>query len=425
MSAVASVSEFTANTSNGSQLTNISVNARIDYILRFNKQTIAVVGENSEHYASVCSQFLAGLSAEHNAAYIAVGSQLQDIQIRSRIIDQLFANVLFDPEQSLALTLINLTKNQPQKLAIAIENGQYLSIQILHELVQLAEVAKKLQLAIDIVIVGDQQLGLLLTENSILFKNKLSLLSAQTGQLLAFNSALFKLKKQWLTKLSAKNITILLSIILLLVFVIAGFYYFFNNYTIKTSPLNHLQPVNASAMKQDTFVTATLAKNNTTPQQLVAAQPVDILNAIELSARMPAQIESATVKDVLEALERINKQANIIEEKTPNLADVLLPQAKSDYLSHQQGFVIQYAAFSDEQVKKQFLQRFPDLEYLSYYRNVDNKTFEVITSQVFSERTKAQQALAALPSELIALKIWIKSLAAVKNEISEYQGSQS
>ena len=129
-------------------LTNISVNARIDYILRFSKHLVIVTGEESVDYSPVTSQFLANLNSAHNAAFIAASAQLHDIQIRSRLIEQLFTNVLFDPEQPLAVSLINLVKTKPQKVSIAIEHGQYLSIQILHELTQLAEIAKKSNLII-------------------------------------------------------------------------------------------------------------------------------------------------------------------------------------------------------------------------------------------------------------------------------------
>ena len=129
-------------------MTNISANARIDYILRFSKQTIFVVDEQAEQYTPITSQFLATLNSDHNAAFIAISAQLHDIQIRSRIVEQLFTNVLFDPEQSLALSLINLAKASPQKISIAIEHGQFLSTQLLHELTQLSEVAKKAKLTI-------------------------------------------------------------------------------------------------------------------------------------------------------------------------------------------------------------------------------------------------------------------------------------
>ena len=93
----------------------ISVTARIDYNIRFAKQAVLVVGNNTEQYSQLASQFLVSLSnvkptVDHpdthiNVAFVAASSKLNDIQIRCRLIEQLFVNTLFDPEQSLAVSV--------------------------------------------------------------------------------------------------------------------------------------------------------------------------------------------------------------------------------------------------------------------------------------------------------------------------------
>ena len=86
-------------------VTKISAQARIDYILRFSKQAILVIDESVEQNAPISSQFLASLPEQHNAAYISLSSQFNNIQIRCRIIEQLYTGELFDPEISLVLLI--------------------------------------------------------------------------------------------------------------------------------------------------------------------------------------------------------------------------------------------------------------------------------------------------------------------------------
>ena len=88
----------------------ISVIARIDYIQRFSKQMTVVVDKNPIIYSKVARQYLANISQESsnqeiNVAFVAASSKINDIQMRCRLIEQLFANTLFDPEQSLAVSI--------------------------------------------------------------------------------------------------------------------------------------------------------------------------------------------------------------------------------------------------------------------------------------------------------------------------------
>lgn len=419
MSAVANI----LNTENNeAHLTNISVNARIDYILRFNNQAIIVAGETSQQYSPVCSQFLSSLSSYHNAAYISVSNQLQDIQIRSRIIEQLFADVLFDPEQSLALSLINLARSQPQKIAIAIEHGQNLSIQILHELTQLAEVAKKSQLAIDIVIAGDHSLGYKLRENSILFKGKISVLSAETGQIIGLNSPLFKAKTNWLTL----NYSTLIFVILSLVIIALGF---FIQMTMSSS--SEEPAIQIKTNEQNKMVSRQTKATNesfvTIAPKITYATSADILGAIESE---PEIQESASAQEILSALidadadkQVITQQELKISEKSNQLTSA---QSSIDnkFGPFQNGFVIQFAAFSDESVKNKFIQQYPQLDYLSYQRLINGKPFEVLTSKTFNSKEQARKAIEDMPKDLKDLNIWIKSVEIIKTEILLYQSSQ-
>ena len=174
------------------RVTKISANARIDYILRFSKQAILVVDHQLEHCSTVANQFLAALPVDNNAAFISISPKLNNIQVRCRLIEQLFNDELFDPEQSIAVSLINLAKKKRQALSIVIENAHLLSLQLIHELCQLAEIAKKAGYQISVLMLGLPQAGVTVANNSGLFRKNISILSAQTGQLLSLNSKLFK-----------------------------------------------------------------------------------------------------------------------------------------------------------------------------------------------------------------------------------------
>ena len=151
-----------------------------------------------EQNGQITNQFIASIPEQHNAAYISLSTQFNDIQIRCRIIEQLSAGELFDPEISLAVSVINLAKKSKQAFTVVLDNTQYLSLQILHEVTQLAAIAKKANLIINVVMFGTPEAGIKIQENKSLFHNKLTLLSAQSGQLLPTNSTIFnRPKRQW------------------------------------------------------------------------------------------------------------------------------------------------------------------------------------------------------------------------------------
>ena len=191
MSAQAHNIEYKAQQS----VTKISANARVDYILRFSKHAVLVVDQDADVYSQIASEFLGSLGNEHNAAFIPISPKFNDIQIRCRIVEQLFADTLFDPEQSLAVSLINLANQENQAIDIVIEHAQFLSVQVLHELCQLTDIAKKANYAISVLMLGTPQAGLILANNKSLFHKKISVLSGKTGQLLPLNAKIFKVSK--------------------------------------------------------------------------------------------------------------------------------------------------------------------------------------------------------------------------------------
>ena len=174
------------------KVTSISTNARIEYIMRFSKHAVLVVDQNHDVYSAVGSQFLGSMSTEHNAAFISVSPKLNDIQIRCRLIEQLFVDTLFDPEEPLAVSVLNLSKDNSEVINVVVENAQLLSLQLMHEFCQLAELAAKANKTINVLLLGEEKTGQLVVENQVVFNNKLSIVSAETGQLIPLDSSIFE-----------------------------------------------------------------------------------------------------------------------------------------------------------------------------------------------------------------------------------------
>ncbi len=423
---------------------NISANARIDYILRFSKQLVIAVTPQVSEYAPINSQFLANLPHTHNAALVAASNQFNDIQIRSRIIEQLFANILFDPEQSLAVSLINLIQEQPQDISIAIEHAQFLSIQILHELTQLAAIAKKSDLTINVLVTGNYALGHKLSKSSALFKGKSSIINGMTGQLIPFNSPLFKQPIIWFSIFYLKVAAILLTLI---IFTLSGFYLYTND---EQASLVDQSLVDSEFVKADESLILSKSNNNTLHKKLLreksinkAADSTDIMNALFFDQALI--VKNANQQDILHALtlpstakdEKINTLTThniILEAVEPTISisekplgnefkevSVKLSNQSEIYFSLDTGYVIQFAAFSDNKVKADFIKLFPDLSYHRYYRKIENKTFEVFTSKPYRTRSEVDSVREQLPESVKSLNVWVKTLTIVQEEITSFE----
>jgi DamX protein len=93
------------------------------------------------------------------------------------------------------------------------------------------------------------------------------------------------------------------------------------------------------------------------------------------------------------------------------------------YLDKNTGFVVQIAGFSQLSVFEEFINEYSTLDYLGYYRNLNQQKFLVITSPIYPSRAAAEQALLSLPILLQERGSWVKSLEAVNSEIQQYQQS--
>ena len=444
----ASVKNF--GTSNDTtSVTKISAHARIDYILRFSKQAILVIDESIEQNAAISGQFLASLPEQHNAAYISPSAQLNNIQIRCRVIEQLYTGELFDPEISLAVSVINLAKKSPQSISIVFDNAQHLSLQILHELSQLAAIAKKTKLVVNIVIFGSPRAGKLIADNKSIFDNKMALLSAQSGQLLSTTSVIFKnsAPKSHFIKQNKWLIGTVVFLLGLTAFVMV---------LLQQSSFNFSQPIivhkqekvsliklpmqkdiesiayegkatsmgsgavkiiageQEAAIPEDIFSLLTNPSSEIVKKiPLLPASPADIISAMTVESAL-VNIEPDVAKAMPDGVPVIRKAGNTLKKVMIN----------NDYYAEKEGYVIQLAAFRDLALPIEFLNSLSVIDHYAYQRTLNNKPLVVITSAIYAKKSAAESALAGLPKSLLARKPWIKPVTVINNEINVFLDSQ-
>jgi DamX protein len=460
-------------------VTKISANARIDYILRFSKQAILVVDEQLEHCSTVGNQFLSNLPAHHNAAFVSISAKLNDIQVRCRLIEQLFHNEFFDPEQSIAVSLINLAKHKKQAISIVVDNAHLLSLQLIHELCQLADIAKKADYQITVLMLGSPQTGTIVANNRELFHKKLSILSAQTGQLLSINAKVFKAKHDvfnWTTKKKLLAVLAVLSLTLLgaLTLVLKTEPVSFSGLTASDSDINNSNDVTIANAKLPLFtqgddnqilepvdiqVGDLVAPDKSINQASVAdilrslqgplgtkvnkvqepllALPADILKALEKNEHEQAQLNnppSNTVNQLIPVNDfprltnnpvtppsQLNKALSISSQSPLLSFDQSNPEY---YLQFNQGFVVQIAVFSQPSAFQTFIIEHPSNQFYSYLKQLNNTPVLLVTSKVYATRAEAAQAITYLPEKIIEKQPWIKAISSVNSEIKSFQRSQ-
>ena len=432
MSAV-SISEISAESSS---VAAISTNARIDYILRFNKQAILVVGEND--YSSIGSLFLGNLPAEHNASYVAVSAKLNDIQIRCRIIEQLFADVLFDPEQALAVSILRLAKGSKQAISIVIDHAHLLSFQLIHELTYLAQVAKKAKLTINVVMLGNYAAGTKIAHEKSLFNNKIALVEASTGQLIKLDNKIFTATNKFSFTPKQRKVIfvfIILAVLLISLLFVLSQKTIINLGNFKTQGTEDINSALKPLVTKDQFVRvnttteAAVIEKQLAPEKIATqgeiyqalmqispennekiAQPIDILNALE-----QANNEQITTK--LESKTAINDTEKLVSQ-----VDLFKYGINPRYyLAQPQGYVIQIAGVVNKTAFNNAVQRLNLKEYYGYNRLLNNNRLFILTSKIYPTWQQANTALAALTEKVRQQSPWIKPLPVVKAEILAYQ----
>lgn len=444
-------------------VTTISAVARVDYILRFSKHAVLVVDEESGPSSDVGHQFLANLPDEHNAAYVTMSAKLNDLQVRCRLVEQLFGSVLFDPEQSVAVSLVNLVKQQNQAVTIVVDNAQHLSLQLLHELTQLAEIARKADYQISVLLLGTHSTGRSISQNLSLFNKKLSIVSASTGQLVSHQAKIFN------HQLTLFNLTPLkkwLAFFLLLSFLSSMAVY----QLYQRDVFAYSSDIKLTEQKVATVTEVTDKMVGSTSDLVVPllATPFDILEALSTKSRESVDIEvpDAVPTEIVAAIKTRNvadlehqprqwtlptlRQNEVITVDTSTIKVNPLPKVEkaekrisenspakvtndntselkgvSYYMSKKSGYVIQIAGFTQRSVMEEFLADYSQFSFYQYQRVVNDELMTFITTEHFTTREQASEALASLPENLKNRSPWIKSVTAINTEISSFQRSQS
>jgi DamX protein len=432
--------------------TGTSVIARIDYIQRFSKQMTVVVDKNSAVYSKIARQYLANISQdsshqEMNVAFVAASSKINDIQMRCRLIEQLFANTLFDPEQSLALSILRLAKKNNGVITVIVEHAQALSLQIKYELCQLVDTAKKTQNNINVVIFGLEQAAIEIGQNKTIFDKKTSIVDASSGQVIALDHTRFKNKSSvfkngiWL-KISLASLICLL-IILVSWFVLSEHESVnFAALPVASSgnenpkivpkiikPITSNNTQNKLASVSDVHL-AILGQDNNQKLLLATAKRDDILQALMLSdsaihnSQIVVNLEKTAL--VITSEQITSKQVTPAEvkptevkpEKLNNLTSSPETLNEQYYLNSEEGYVVQITGFSDLSRLQAFIKNNKDLELFSYQRNLNGQQFFVLTSEVYGDKTQARVAISKLPQDLKDLGSFLKSVSTIKREIN-------
>lgn len=436
----------------------ISVTARIDYNLRFAKQAVLVVGDNTEQYSPLASQFLVSLSNgkpgglhpdtqdNHiNVAFIAASSKINDIQMRCRLIEQLFVNTLFDPEQSLAVSVLRFAKQHGEAISIVIDHAHALSLQVKYELCQLVTLAKKNKLTINVVLFGLTEAAQQLAMNKSLFKNKMVVIAAESGQVISLDDKRMTLTKSasplslW-QKISLASAIAIIGVALTWVYLLIAEDVNKQAFNIKEPtvleshsslelvlPISNDIPSNENSRTMQKKQKTTLIEQSTNGSKVTDAlqatseeinQALMTHHLAKPNKRIPAE-----AGDVLQALSVVDNKIDANKEVVKQNITVDINnsyyQIKAEEFS--KGYVIQIAGFSDEILAKRFLSLYPEEDLHSYQKQLSGKLFTVITTKAFPNKAEAKSIIQALPIQLIERKPWVKSISSVINEINTFK----
>lgn len=455
------------------RVTSISTNARVEYIMRFSKHAVLVVDNDSDIYSSIGNQFIGSLNDDFNAAFISLSPKLNDIQIRCRLVEQLFSDTLFDPEEPLAVTVLKLASDKKEPISIVIEHAHFLSLQLMHEFCQLADIAAKGDRCVNVLLLGEERAGQLITENTVVFNDKLSILNAADGQLIPNDSTMFSPAKAKIMLTPARKFALSIAAFTIACGVlIATFYqqdtFTFTNMEAVTAevPVKLETPVGEPTVRLDDKVSTSqanpadvinaLSMNENIVEQQAYAQPNEIMAALvnkpqieafstEVSAEVNNEPETKSVTtEIIAPVNNANEapsEPTIVSSMTTqevvhsfaeeiDLTDTIKPTpishtiAPEYYNNFSNGFVIQIVGFSTIESYQAFMNKYIEQEFTAYHRLLNGKKFFVVTSKVYPLKSDAKAAALLLPEELAQQGTWVKSINAVKSEIKNFNNTQ-
>ncbi|MDO6721205.1 hypothetical protein Q4575_17470 [Psychrosphaera sp. 1_MG-2023] len=113
--------------------------SRLNYLVQLRSlltqnKIVALEGGMGFGKTVLLEEVLTTAMPDANKCYVTASKNITDVQLRSRIIEQLFGNVLFDPEKPLVSSFLEF--NQQTELMVAIDNAHYMSAKLVGELLQ-------------------------------------------------------------------------------------------------------------------------------------------------------------------------------------------------------------------------------------------------------------------------------------------------
>ena len=466
-------------------VTSLNVSARIDYIQRFSKQAVLVIHDDATVYSHAARQFLINLSKDHNSqatnvAFVSASTKLNDIQMRCRLIEQLFSNTLFDPEKSLAVSILNLSKKNNETITIVIENAHALSLQIKYELCQLVDVANKTQNNINVTFFGLEKAAQIAASNKTIFKNKLAIIDAESGQIFPLAHAKFKQKKAIFSQKNWLKFAMTVVIFGTLTAVSWFMLYHYDNFSLSQLPAFEVQNSNEQNQVLDVTQQKNLQIIKTKSNEIGIEKNTELANSADIKAALLGEImikkeTKADAKDILQALELhvVNNQSELIVKTNKKIAEAttakvsitskstlpkfkVIPSVNTNisgsqeiaaisapipisnstpdngigfslpitlssayYLNASSGYIVQIMGLTKLNPLEKFIKLHPDLEFYAYQKEVAAIRYIVLTTKIFASKSEAQLALNTLPKDIIDSGAWIKDLTSVKAEINK------
>lgn len=438
---------------------DISVITRIDYNLRFTKQAILVVSNSNDLHSQLANEFLVSLSEtsveeqenQLNVAYVSASTKLNDIQIRCRLIEQLFVNTLFDPEQSLANSVLEFAKLQGESISIVIDNAHTLSLQVKYELCQLVYLAKKSQYKVNVVLFGLIEAAQELSINKSLVKSKLVVIDASSGQVISLDDKCMNLDKEPISITKVQKLS-LMAISMLVMGALIWAYLLIppstNQSTVTASqkltrmvlPVagmsNEIPALDGQApmlkkqkIKEQSQLRSIPQKSQATSEEihsaLLAFAPVNTKD--QTPAKVNDVMAALTIQNDSKNISVANKQTMAVESVVNNKTEIekIKGVDSSYYLNmgseYEEGYVIQIAGFSDSNLWQNFIANNSSERLFSYQRLLSGNNFIVITSNVYPSKVKAKAAMDKLSITLKNRKPWLKSISSVIKEINTFK----
>lgn len=138
---------------------------RISFLSGCGHRFVLLSGDKGVGKSTIIEYLLESYFEEFVRKYVSVSPNINDIQVRSLILEAVFPDAAFDPEISLVKSFATHTQSEEEKFLV-IDNGQNISEQVSAELLQLSLDPERFHLSILFASQNDSSNVKLLTEHS-------------------------------------------------------------------------------------------------------------------------------------------------------------------------------------------------------------------------------------------------------------------